>query len=103
MTGETVTILRPGPPTQDRYGDDVPGPDVRIDVDGCKVAPRLRGDATEGGRQGVIVGTTVYFPAGTDVQATDRLEVRGELHTIEGDPGVWDQRGVEVATKRVEG
>jgi hypothetical protein len=110
MTGETVTILRPGASTTtDIYGNDVPGPDTRTDVTGCAVAPRLQGDATEGGRQGVIIGTTVYFPAGTDVRATDRLEVRGEAHTIEGDPGYWTSpysgtaRGVEVATRRVEG
>lgn len=107
MSGETVVILRPGAPSQDRYGNDVPGVDVRIPVEGCLVAPRLAGDATEGGRQGVIIGTTVYFPTATDVRATDRLEVRGETHTIEGDPGVWlgapGQRDTEVATKRVEG
>jgi hypothetical protein len=105
---ETVTILRPGPSTGvDRYGNDVPGPDTRIDVRGCLVAPRLSGDAVENGRQGVIVGTTVYLPVGTVVAATDRLEVRGEPHLIEGDPGVWlgapGRWGVEVATKRVEG
>jgi hypothetical protein len=64
---------------------------------------------TEFGRQGVIIGMTVYFPARTDVRATDRLEVRGEEHTIDGDPGRWINpfdgvdRGVEVATRRVEG
>lgn len=109
MSGETVTILRAGAPTQDRYGNDVPGPDVRFDVDGCRVAPRLAGDATEGGRQGVIVGTTIYFPKTrtTDPRATDRLEVRGEEHVIEGDPGWWNgapgQWDIEVATRRVEG
>jgi hypothetical protein len=109
MSGETVTILRAGVPTQDRYGNDVPGSDLRVDVDDCAVAPRLAGDATEGGRQGVIVGMTVYFPPATDVTATDRLEVRGETHTIEGDPGRWvsphngREYGVEVATRRVEG
>lgn len=109
MKGETVTILRPGTPTIDRYGNAVPGVDVRTDVDGCAVAPRLNGDATEGGRTGVIVGTTVYFPTGTDVVSTDRLEVRGEAHTIEGAPGRWinpytgRECGVEVATRRVEG
>jgi hypothetical protein len=105
---ETVTILRPGPSTGvDRYGNDSPGPDTRIDVPGCLVAPRLSGDAVENGRQGVIVGTTVYFPKGTDVRATDRLEVRGEPHVIEGDPGWWPEapgsRDVECATRRVEG
>jgi hypothetical protein len=109
VIGETVTILRSGASTSDRYGNPAPGTDVRVDVTGCAVAPRLAGDATEGGRQGVIIGTTVYFPPGTDVVATDRLEVRGETHTIEGDPGVWTsphtgtQHGVEVATRRVEG
>jgi hypothetical protein len=83
MTGETVTILRPGASTTtDVYGNDVPGPDTRTDVTGCLVAPRLQGDATESGRQGVIIGTTVYFPTGTEVRATDRLEVRGEVHTM---------------------
>lgn len=109
MIGETVTILRPGTPTTDIYGNDIPGADTRIDITGCAVAPRLRGDSTDAGRQGVIVGMSVYFPAGTDVLATDRLEVRGETHTIEGDPGYWTSpytgtaRGVEVATLRVEG
>jgi hypothetical protein len=109
MIGETVTILRAGAGTTDPYGNDIPGADTRTDVDGCAVAPRLGGDVTEQGRQGVIVGTTVYFPAGTDVRATDRLEVRGEAHTIEGDPGRWlspftgTEFGVEVATSRVEG
>lgn len=109
LIGEVVTRLRPGPPTTDSQGNEVPGPDIRLDIEKCAVAPRLQGDVTEGGRQGVIVGTTVYFPSGADVLATDRLEVRGEVHTIEGDPGRWvspftaDEWGVEVATRRVEG
>jgi hypothetical protein len=107
MTGETVTILRPGASTTDDRGDPIPGADTRTDVAGCLVAPRLQGDALDVGRQGVIVGTTVYFPTGTDVRATDRLEVRGEVHMIEGDPGWWkDAPGgwdTEVATRRVEG
>lgn len=109
MIGETVVILRAGAPTVDRYGNEIPGPDVRVEVEGCAVAPRLDGDVTAQGRQGVIIGTTVYFPAGTDVRATDRLEVRNEQHVIEGDPGRWvnpydgNERGVEVASRRVEG
>lgn len=109
MRRETVTILRPGPPTgTDAYNQPIPGPDVRIDVDGCLVAPRLEGDATEGGRQGVIIGTTVYFPKdGEHPTSTDRLEVRGKPHIIEGEPGPWPGSptgwDTEVATRRVEG
>lgn len=104
---ETVTILRPGTPTVDAQGNNVPGADTSTAVAGCLVAPRLAGDAVEGGRQGVIIGTTVYFPKGATVLATDRLEVRGEIHTIEGDPGWWNDApgdwDLEVATRRVEG
>jgi hypothetical protein len=109
VNGEPVSILRAGAPTYDRYGNEIPGLDVTIVVPGCAVAPRLSGDVTDGGRQGVIVGTTIYFPPGTDVRATDRLVVRGEEHAIEGDPGRWVspwttvEHGVEVATQRVEG
>lgn len=104
---ETVAVLRPGASTVDRYGDPIPGPDVRVEIEGCLVAPRQAGDADAQGRQGVIVGTTVYFPVGSEVRSTDRLEIRGEPHEIEGDPGWW--RGapgswdLEVATRRVEG
>lgn len=109
MIGETVTILRAGTPTTDRYGNEVPGADQRLDVYGCAVAPRADADITGQGRQGVIVGTTIYFPPATDVRATDRLEVRGETHDIVGDPGDWRSpysgraRGVEVSTRRAEG
>ena len=77
MVGEVVTVRRPGAPTQDRNGNDIPGAPVDTDVAGCAVAPRFAGDATEQGRQGVIVGMTIYFPSGTDVRATDLLVVRG--------------------------
>jgi hypothetical protein len=104
---ETVTILRSGAPTTDRYGNEIPGADVRIVVDDCLVAPRFGGDVTDRGRQGVVVGATVYFPKGVEVRASDRLEVRGEPHVIEGEPGWWKgapgRWDVEVATRRVEG
>jgi hypothetical protein len=104
---ETVTILRAGASTEDRYGNSTPGADVRTDVPGCLVAPRLQGDATEGGRQGVIIGATIYLPTGTDIQSSDRLEVRGVEHVIEGEPGLWNgapgRWDTEVATRRVEG
>ncbi|GHD70138.1 hypothetical protein GCM10010317_076800 [Streptomyces mirabilis] len=89
--GEDVTVLRPGAPTQDRYGNDVPGPAAEIPVYGCAVAPR---DGTGAGaneiidaRDTVIVGLTLYAPYGTDIRATDRVRVGGELYEVDGQPG----------------
>lgn len=109
MTGETVTILRAGAPSSDRYGNTIPGGDVRLEIAGCVVEPRPEGDAAGEGRVGVVIGAVVYMPSGTDVRSTDRLEIRGKTHTIEGDPADWrspwtDWRpGIVVVTRRVEG
>ena len=109
VIGETVTILRAGEPTQDRYGNDIPGEDVPEDVDGVAVAPRYDAEARQNGRTGVIVGFTLLLPPGTNLDAVDRIVVRGKLHEIEGEPGDWTNpftntdRGVEAATRRVEG
>lgn len=89
--GDTVTILRPGPPTEDVYGNDVPGTPTEICVPGCAVSPR---DSTGAGtneitdaRDTVIVGLTLYAPAGTDIRATDQVRVNGELYEVDGQPG----------------
>ena len=109
MIGEQVTILRAGAPTEDRYGNAVPGADTRIAVVGCAVAPRESTDSPDPSRTGVIVGHTVLFPAGTDVRSSDRLEFRGKEHDIDGEPGEWTNPftgrhfGVQVATHRAEG
>jgi hypothetical protein len=107
---EIVTRVRPGT-TTDRYGADVADwtdPD-ELDIGGCAVAPRHSGEDTTDGRQGVIIGYTVYAPAGADVLPTDRLVIRGDTHDIDGLPGVWTSpftattEGVEIAAKRVDG
>ena len=109
MTGETVVLLVPGEPTVDRGGNEVPGPDRRVKGFDCLVAPRSYGDVTGQGRQGVIVGFTVYMPGRPPIDALDRIEVRGVAHEVVGEPGVWfdpdagGNIGVEVATRRVEG
>jgi hypothetical protein len=89
--GDTVTIVRPGAPTRDGYGNYVPGPATEIAVPGCGVAPR---DGTGAGnneltdaRDTVITGLTVYAPYGTDVRATDMMRVGGELYDVVGLPG----------------
>lgn len=89
--GDVVTIVRPGPSTQDEYGNDKPGPPIEIPVTGCGIAPR---DSTGSGsneltdaRDTVITGLTLYAPYGTDIRATDRIRVGGELYEVEGLPG----------------
>ena len=89
--GDTVTILRPGPATQDAYGNDVPGAPTEIPVGGCAVAPR---DGTGAGpneivdaRDTVIEGLMLYAPFGTDIRATDRVRVGGDVYEVEGQPG----------------
>jgi hypothetical protein len=91
--GDTVTILRPGPPTRDVYQNDVPGTPTEITIPGCAVAPR---DGTGAGaneivdaRDTVISGLTLYAPYGTDIRATDRVRVGGDLYEVEGHSGTF--------------
>ncbi|MFD7705713.1 hypothetical protein [Streptomyces sp. NPDC059786] len=89
--GEAVTILRPGPPTEDGYGNDVPGPPTEISVAGCAVAPRdgagVGSNEITGARDTVITGLTLYAPHGTDIRATDQIRINGELYEVDGQPG----------------
>lgn len=107
--GETVTILRAVPGGTDAYGDPIPGTQTRIDVPGTAVAPRLSTEPSERGRQGVIVGLTIYPPADSGFLFSDQVEVKGELFDIEGEPGEWenpftgDSPGAEIALKRAAG
>lgn len=114
MNTATVTVLRGSAPGTDSYGDPLPSTVTRTDVEGCDVAPRYSSESTERGRAGVIVGWTVYAPAGADVRFTDRMELPGvtmlnpEGETvpapcaIEGEPGNWGV-GVEIQVKRAVG
>lgn len=110
MIGETITRLRAGS-ASNRVGasiDDWSDP-AELDIDGCAVAPRDADEENAGGRQTVIAGFNVYAPPGADVLATDRLRVRGEIHEVIGEPGVWINPftgatpGVEIRTRRVTG
>ena len=107
--GQTVTIVRQSPGGFDAYGDPIPGTEARTTVSGCAIAPRTSTESTERGRQGVVVGLTVYLPAGSGVMHTDQLEIAGVLHSIVGEPGEWinpfdgSTPGVEVAVMRAAG
>ena len=105
---ENASVIRVRPGGLDRYGDPVGSPS-RTTLPGCAVAPRTSSDVTDRGRQGVIVGMTLYAPHGTDLLHTDQVEVDGVLHDIDGEPGSWVnpfsgwRAGVEVALKRAAG
>lgn len=106
--GRTVTILRPGAPARDAHGNQIPGPDVPTQVDGCAVWPRGSTENTNS-RDQVFVGLAVLMPYGTDVRATDRVKVGDLIYEIDGEPGVHaspltgSRMGVEVALARVTG
>jgi hypothetical protein len=106
--GETVTVL-PGPTTFDAYGDPIASTRVGGDILGCAVAPRYSTEPTVRGRQGVIVGLSIYAPAGSDILSTDLLRVRGDIYDVEGEPAEWVspytgwEPGMEVAVKRAGG
>ena len=106
--GETVTIV-PGSPGTDSYGDPLPITRTGGDITGCGVAPRYSTEPTERGRQGVIVGLTVYAPTGSDILSTDSLIVRGAEYVVDGEPAAWRSPfsgwapGIEVAIRRAVG
>lgn len=106
--GETVTVRRATQTGTDRYGNPVLSW-TDTPVPGCAVAPGTSLEPPEIGRSAVITGLVVYFPAGTDIRASDRLVVRGREVAVDGDPADWrnpytgNRPGIAVATKDVEG
>ena len=107
--GTTVTILRAAPGGFDAYGDPIVSVTERTDIDGCGVAPRYSTEPTERGRQGVIIGLSVYAPSGSDIVSTDRLEIDGLTYVVDGEPAEWinpftgSRPGLEVAARRATG
>ncbi|MEE1813558.1 hypothetical protein PUR59_00635 [Streptomyces sp. SP18ES09] len=113
--GETVRVLRTGAsPGRDPRGHPLPGPDESFDVQGCVVTPRANtptvGGDQQQARDTVIVGWTVYAPAGTRLRTTDQVRVRGAVCEITGEPGDWGRSPftgspgpVQFAADRVSG
>jgi hypothetical protein len=75
----------------------------------CVLAPRANTEDTTAGRQGVVIGWTLYAPPDADLLATDRVTVRGDDFEINGLPADWThprtgwRPGLEVALRAVEG
>lgn len=106
--GETVTVV-PGSIGSDNNGDPIPDTRTGGAIAGCGIAPRYSTEPTERGRQGVIVGLTVYAPAGSDILSTDSLTVRGGTYVVDGEPAQWRSPftgwapGIEVAVRKAVG
>ena len=107
VSNATVTVVRSD--ANDVYGDPAETPPTRTRLDGCAVAPRSSADVNDRGRQGVVVGLTLFAPYGADIRHTDQLDVDGVLYDVDGEPGSWSnpftfhEPGIEVALKRAAG
>jgi hypothetical protein len=104
-----VTVVRVRPLGYDDNGDPIEGEASRLTIDGCAVAPRSSSDITDRGRQGVIVGLSLFAPYGADITHGDRVEVDGVPYEVDGEAGSWKnpftewEAGVEVALRRAAG
>lgn len=113
--GETVVLLRAvGTPTRDALGIPVSQPAEEILIEQCVVTPREElpapGGPQQQARDTTIRGWTVYAPPGTQVLTTDRVQIRGVVCEITGEPADWGQspftglRGaVQFAADRISG
>ncbi len=109
LFGKTITVVRSSPGGVDQYGDLVSGTTTSTAIAGCAVAPRYSSEPVERGRNGVIVGLSVYAPAGSDIRYTDAITIDSVSYRIDGEPASWSNPltgsapGVEVALVRSAG
>jgi hypothetical protein len=83
----TVTRVRYG--AVDAYGDPSDADPDRAVIAGAFTAPRTSGDVNDRGRLGVVVGLDLFTPHGSDVTATDGIDVDGVVYRIVGDVTPW--------------
>ena len=62
ISGATVTVVRPGAPTRDRFGNNVPGEPEREAVEDVLVSPGATADMEASRPEGVTVAYTLHFP-----------------------------------------
>lgn len=107
----TVARIRRSPGGRDAYGDPVTSTEAREVIDGAFVAPRTSSPVDQPGRDGVVVGLTLFAPLDADVLRTDLFEVDGdeELWRVVGEIGRWEQpqtgwgAGLTAALERAAG
>jgi hypothetical protein len=74
--------------------------EVRSDVPGCLFAPRSSTERADPRSPAVITGAWLYLPADTTTpDPADYFLIDGTRYDVEGEPGVWTDRGIEVAVK----
>ncbi|WP_425837324.1 hypothetical protein [Streptomyces fractus] len=109
---ETITVERPGTPTRDSTGSEVPGIPVRFDVEYCAVIPPYGvtvGSSTETHDASTTITTrrVLFAPLGTDVRPADVIvRSNGERWQVEGRPntlGATSLAHLEAALKEVTG
>lgn len=110
--GETVVRLRAvvvlDPYSGEPVALDWTDPD-QLDINGCAFAPGGSEEPLEQGRNAVVTSPTVYAPTGADVEARDRLVIRGRTWDVDGDPADWRHPmtgwmpGVVIPLKEVAG
>jgi hypothetical protein len=107
VVGETITWHRHTAGAPDAHGN-ATSTWTDVQVSGVAVAPR-QGEEPRNNRDMVILGLTVYMPAGTAIGAQDEVTVRQVRYRVVGEPGVWtnpysgDTKGVQAALEQVEG
>lgn len=107
---ETVTILR-GASATDRYRNPVVdwANPTRTDVDALAVAPTSATEDIAAGRDATVTTFDLYLPATTDLRPTDRVEVRGAVYDVDGEPADWRhprsgrRPGLVATVRRVDG
>lgn len=110
MNPQTVTRQRPGTRT-DSDGNTVDDwtSTTDITIDGCMLAPVLGDEYSDHGRQGVLIGWTLYRRLNADVRERDRIVTATDgTFEVEGRPASWSSpystfQGLQVALQRMEG
>lgn len=71
--------------------------EARHDITGCVILPRSSYEAERGWV--IVDGRQIIAPYGSDVVATDQVEIDGELWDVDGAPGDYEnRRGAPKAT-----
>ena len=109
MNVQTVTRRR-ATTTTDRYGNTVANwsTPAELAIDGCIVAPDTNAETNDLGRQGVLVGWSLFRHSDADIEALDRIVTADGTFEVDGEPARWSSphsalRGIDVQLRRMEG